>query len=195
MTVIVGLVHKGTVYIGGDSAGVGGYDLCVRADPKVFVNGPYLFGFTSSFRMGQLIRYALTPPEPHGDLYRFMVTDFVDAIRDCLKAGGFAKKNSEQEEGGYFLTGVHGRLFKVEEDYQVAEALDGYDATGCGESVALGALYATKGRMSPTRRVETALRAAERFNAGVRGPFAVLSHPAPDHPPARSPDPREQARG
>ncbi len=54
MTAIVGLVHNATVYIGGDSAGVSGYSMTVRADSKVFTIGPYLMGFTTSFRMGQL---------------------------------------------------------------------------------------------------------------------------------------------
>jgi hypothetical protein len=52
VTAIVGLVHEGTVYIGGDSAGVSGYSMTVRADAKVFTVGPYLLGFTTSFRMG-----------------------------------------------------------------------------------------------------------------------------------------------
>ena len=194
MTVIVGLVHHGAVHIGGDSAGVAGYDLTIRADHKVFANGPYLFGFTSSFRMGQLIRFALTPPEPHGDLDRFMVTEFIDAIRDCLKAGGFAKKDNEQEEGGCFLVGIQGRLFKVDDDYQVGESLDGYTAAGCGEATALGALYATTDRMAPTRRVEIALKAAERFSAGVRGPFIIRSLPALAAPaPAAEPEPASTA--
>ena len=39
-------------------------------DAKVFFNAGYLFGFTTSYRMGQLIRYALqrppAPPPPGG---------------------------------------------------------------------------------------------------------------------------------
>ena len=57
MTCIVGLVHEGTVFIGGDSAGVAGLSLVVRADEKVFRNGDFLMDFTTSFRMGQLLRY------------------------------------------------------------------------------------------------------------------------------------------
>jgi hypothetical protein len=38
MTCIVGLVDKGDVYIGGDSAGVAGLSLSIRADEKVFGN-------------------------------------------------------------------------------------------------------------------------------------------------------------
>lgn len=179
MTAIVGLVHDGTVHIGGDSAGVGGYSLTVRADAKVFTNGPYVMGFTTSFRMGQLLRHALKAPEPDGDLEAFMATAFVDAVRTCLKDGGWAKKDNEREEGGIFLVGAHGRLFCVHSDYQVAEAADGYAAIGCGEDIALGALYATaRSRVAPQKRIKLALEAAERFSAGVRGPFAYVEQAA-----------------
>ncbi|WP_245320978.1 hypothetical protein [Bradyrhizobium sp. NAS96.2] len=53
MTCIVGLVDKGQVFIGGDSAGVNAERLAlvVRNDRKVFRNGDFVMGFTSSFRM------------------------------------------------------------------------------------------------------------------------------------------------
>jgi ATP-dependent protease HslVU (ClpYQ) peptidase subunit len=176
MTAIVGLVHEERVYVGGDSAGVAGLNLRVRADTKVFRNGGFLFGFTTSFRMGQLIRHSLQPPVPVGDLEHFMCTTFVDAVRACLKDGGWARKDSDREEGGTFVVGVAGRLFTVEEDYQVAEPADKYTAVGSGSEVALGALYATAGgRTPPRKRVDLALRAAERFNAGVRAPFVCLA--------------------
>ena len=94
MTCIVGLVHEGVVYIGGDSAGVGGMSLTVRADEKVFQNGEFLMGFTTSFRMGQLLRYSLKPPRRHPDdeINQFMVVTFTNAVRECLKAGGWASK-------------------------------------------------------------------------------------------------------
>jgi ATP-dependent protease HslVU (ClpYQ) peptidase subunit len=176
MTAIVGLASGGAVFIGGDSAGVSGLDLSVRADAKVFRKRGYLFGFTTSFRMGQLIRYSLDLPKPKGDLDTFMATRFIDGLRDCLKAGGWARKENEREEGGTFLVGVRGRLFAVYDDYQVAQAADGFAAVGCGDQVALGALYATAGtNMKPRKRVKVALAAAERFSAGVRGPFVCMS--------------------
>ena len=175
MTCIAALVHKGTVYMGGDSAGVGSWSLTVRADEKVFKRGPFLMGFTTSFRMGQLLRYSLDAPKQKDgqDTYAFMVTDFIDAVRKCLKDGGYAKKDNEVESGGTFLVGYRGRIFKVDSDYQVGEAADGFDAAGCGCEIASGALYATS-RQAPRRRIETALAAAERLCAGVRGPFTVL---------------------
>lgn len=177
MTVIAGLVDDGTVLIGGDSAGIGGYQLTVRRDSKVFLNGPYVFGFTSSFRMGQLLRWALKPPPPGdgGELEQFMVTDWIDSVRNCLKEGGYAENFGGAESGGTFLVGVRGRLFEINGDYQVGEPLDGYAAVGCGADIALGALHATQGmKMSADERVMGALRAAERHSAGVRGPFTLL---------------------
>jgi hypothetical protein len=55
MTCIVGIVENGKVYMGGDAAGVNGYSVRVRKDPKLFKVGEFLFGYTSSFRMGQLL--------------------------------------------------------------------------------------------------------------------------------------------
>ncbi|WP_433233811.1 hypothetical protein [Actinomadura nitritigenes] len=175
MTAIAGLVHDGRVHLGGDSAGVGGYALTVRADAKVFANGPYVMGFTTSFRMGQLLRWSLEAPHPKGDLEKFMSTVFVDAVRETLKDGGWLRKDSEREGGGTFLVGVRGRLFTIESDFQVGEAADGYAAVGCGHDLALGALYATSGQRKPRRRLRLALEAAERFSAGVRGPFAYVA--------------------
>lgn len=191
MTCIVGLVDEGKVYIGGDSAGVNGnWDLIVRADPKVFRTGPFLMGFTSSFRMGQLLHYAFVPPPhpPELDLYRYMTVDFINAVRDCLKSGGWAKKEGEKEVGGIFLVGYRGHLFHVESDYQVGEALDGYMAVGSGDEVARGALYATQ-KLPPMVRLRLALEAAERWNAGVRGPFVIeVLEPEPESASA-SPEP------
>ena len=182
MTCIVGLVHEGGVYIGGDSAGVAGLSLTVRADEKVFQNGEFLMGFTTSFRMGQLLRYSLKPPRryPDDDINQYMVVDFINAVRECLKSGGWASKKEEMERGGTFLVGYSGHLFTIDSDYQVGQPEDSFAAVGCGEDIALGALFATQGQGDPRDRVLTALRAAERFSAGVRGPFHVLPDAEPE---------------
>jgi len=178
MTCIAAIAHKGKVYIGGDSAGVGpGYDTNIRADKKVFKNGDYIMGFCGSFRMGQLLAYKFIPPEPHPDrdLLGFMVTDFVDAVRDCLKHGGYSKiSDNEETTDGDFLVGFQGSLFHIFEDFQVQAVVDNYDTAGCGGSLALGSLHATVGR-PPKERIIKALTAAEHFCGGVRGPFTVMS--------------------
>jgi hypothetical protein len=177
MTCVAAWIEEGTVWMGADSAGVGGWDLTVRADEKVFINGEFLMGFTSSFRMGQLLRYSLQSPfrHPGVSIEKFMTTDFVDAVRNCLKTGGFAKKTNESEEGGTFLVGYHGRLFRIGDDYQVGESQQPFDAVGCGAALALGALHATRSmKADPKERLTRALEAAEQFSAGVRGPFTIL---------------------
>ncbi len=175
MTCVVGVVHEGKVWMGGDSAGAdSGWSLSLRVQPKVFKRGPFLIGYTTSFRMGQLLQWTLATDPPEGDPFEFMCTGFIDAVRKSLKDGGFAKKSDEKEEGGSFLVGFAGRLFGVHSDYQVSEETCGYDAVGCGAEVARGAMSATP-RWNPERRLSTALVAAERHSAGVRGPFTVLS--------------------
>lgn len=177
MTCIVGLKHRNGVIIGADSAASEGWNVCGRKDRKVARVGPYAMGFTTSFRMGQLLLYAFEPPRPPRNadlLFRFMVTDFVDALRALLKSKGWAKKDSEQEVGGTFLVGVERRLFRVDSDYQVGEPLCGFEAVGCGAEVARGALFALRG-LPPGERVHQALRAAEACNGGVRRPFHTAS--------------------
>lgn len=176
MTCIVGIVEDGKVLIGGDSIASDGWNLMDRADAKVFKTGAFVMGFTTSYRMGQLLRYAFKPPKRHvdQDIMAFMVTDFIIAVRDCLKSGGYAKKDKDAEQGGTFLVGYEGRLFRIEEDYQVGESSDSYAACGCGQPFAMGALYATEGR-SASERIDIALRAAEKNSSGVRGPFLTVS--------------------
>jgi hypothetical protein len=82
MTCIVGLEHQGKVYIGADSAGVQGYNVTCRSDEKVFQNKDFILGFTSSFRMGQLLRYSFNPPtQPaNKDDMHYLATDFITAV-------------------------------------------------------------------------------------------------------------------
>lgn len=177
MTCIAAVVEGDRIFMGGDSAASDGLSLLVRADQKVFRNGPMLLGFAGSFRMGQLLRYSFTPPkhQRRKDIHRYMVTDFVDAVRDCLKKGGVAHKQNEVEAvDGLFIVGYEGRLFTIDTDYQVAEAVDGFAAVGSGSDVASGALYVTEGTTA-RKRIRNALEAAERFSAGVRRPFYVQS--------------------
>lgn len=184
MTCIVGIETDGKVIIGGDSAGVGGYSLHIRADTKVFhgEQQSMVFGFTTSFRMGQLIRYKLELPTaaphlgPRGEcaaLDRWMCTDFIDAVRACLSGGGWLTKKEEREDGGTFLVGVRGKLYRIGDDFQIGRTDDGYTAVGCGADLALGSLHSTR-RRSAEARVNAALEAAAYHSAGVQGPFYLV---------------------
>ena len=182
MTCIVGYVDEDdTVWMGGDSAGVSGLDINVRKDKKVFKNGDFLMGFTSSFRMGNLLQYKFRPPEQEcDDVFEYMCTDFIDGVRECFENGGFIKKSSDVESGGIFLVGYRGRLFRIDNDFQVGENVAPYAAVGCGEDYAYGSLYTTKmlenwvGPHNGYDAIRVALEAAENFSTGVRGPFTII---------------------
>ncbi|RQS84351.1 MULTISPECIES: hypothetical protein [Burkholderia cepacia complex] len=174
MTCIVALRHSDRVYMGADSAGVAGWSMSERADPKIYRVGPFLIGFTTSFRMGQLLGHSLTVPTQPDDVdtFAFMCTTFVDAVRNCLRDGGYASRQNDREEGGVFLCAYQQRIFRVESDYQIGEPALTYDAVGCGQDLALGSLYSTVG-MPPENRIRLALGAAQRFSSGVREPFLI----------------------
>lgn len=180
MTCIVGIIEKGKrTVIGGDSAGVAGLDITIRKDVKVFKVQEFVIGCTSSFRMIQLIRFSFNPPKKYDDedIYKYMCTSFIDALRDCLKKGGYARRENEEEKGGCFLVAWKDRLFQINSDYQVGESIDNHDSVGCGESFALGALDAMDEGITMTteEKVKKALEVATYRSAGVRPPYTILS--------------------
>jgi hypothetical protein len=181
MTAIAGLVQDDVVWIGGDSAGVAGYSLGIRKDPKVFKVGEFLLGFTSSFRMGQILRFYLTPPTPKEkqDHFEYMVREFLPEVRTILKTHGYLVTENGGEKIGTFLVGWRGSLYCVDSDLQVGELAMAYAACGCGHDLVLGSLDTTEKLTGLTarERVTMALESAESFSAGVRGPFTILRTP------------------
>lgn len=186
VTCIVGYkTPDGSIYIGGDSVGSDGNIVVSRSDAKVFENGRFLFGYTSSFRMGQLLRYKLNPPVqmPGSDTMRYMVTELVDAIRTCFRDGGYQKKDHDQEEGGTFLVGYDGELYTIESDYQVGLTHHPYMAVGAGREFAMGAMHALlsgpNSKTLPTDIITAALDAASEHNQYVRRPYVILEQKPP----------------
>jgi ATP-dependent protease HslVU (ClpYQ) peptidase subunit len=176
MTCIVGISHRGRVYMGGDSAAVQGWTRRKTALKKVFRRGPFLIGYTSSFRMGQLLEHHLDVPKQAAgqDDMAYMVTGFIESVRKLLKDKGFAKVESNSETGGQFLVGYRGQLYTVHRDFQVGHVADGMDAVGSGREYALGSLYALD-KLGPTTRIKRALAITAYFNAAVAPPFVVRS--------------------
>ncbi len=176
MTVIVGLVDKGNVYMGGDGAGVAGLHISARSDEKVFHNGPFLLGITSSFRMGNILRYRLVAPKQTTEQtdHQYLSTDFIDAIRKTFEVNGFGSFRAGSDTGGTFLVGYNKNLYLIDSDFQVGIPACGYSSVGCGSDLALGSLHSTVGR-NPEERVKMALEAANTFSAGVSPPYTQLS--------------------
>lgn len=178
MTCIVGIAHKGKVYIGGDSLGSSSNFNCnVRSDTKVFKNNQFLIGYTSSFRMGQLLRCVWLPPKKSKNLddFTFMVRIVIPSIIRLFKDNEFAEVEKEAVSGGSFLVGFNKNLYTIYDDYQVATNASNVNAVGCGGAFALGALLAQSNKLSPTDRISQALDVACELSAGVRGPYVIES--------------------
>lgn len=192
MTCIVGMLNPqdGNVMIGGDSAAVSGIEIQIEKQPKIFVHGDFIFGCTSSFRLIQLLKFQFQPPiiENSGpgfatvakqspvDIYAYMCTKFVDELRNCFKAGGILDTQNGIEHGGTFLVGYKERLFRINSDFYVMETLDGFDAVGCGQQYALGAMKQLEStKLSVQAKLAQALETAAHFSGGVVGPFHYVS--------------------
>ena len=175
MTCIVGLKHKDKLYMGADSLGANTWQCYEYDAPKVFHNGPVLVGYTSSFRMGQILQHGFDPPEVDWEnIEKYMAVDFSNAIRKAFKDSGWLLKEDERESGGTYLVGIGTRLFKAQDEFSFVEPSCGYIAVGSGGEVAMGSLYSTaESDLDPEQRVLMALGAAQKFTPFVREPFVV----------------------
>lgn len=182
MTCIAGYAYGDGVVVGADDRWSTDYVGRGLSIDKVYVlQDAYVIGVSGTVRAANLIEHEFRPPpriEKDKDIHKFMVTDFIVALRACYMAGGSATFENGTEKGpAQLLVGVRGRLFQVGMDYQVAEFRGGYDAIGSGAEVALGAFAAmadveAAGEidvewLTPYRRVEVALGAAAEHARGV----------------------------
>lgn len=167
--------------MGGDSAAVDvSLGICLYSDEKVFITpgDEAVIGYSGSFRVGQLLKYGFSVPDQPSkkDDMAYMVTDFVDAIRNLQRdKGAMTKENELELHDAELLIGFNGNVYVIQSDYQVGCPLENFAAVGCGAPFALGAMFATKdATMGPIERIHMALSAAAEYCAGVRKPFHVV---------------------
>lgn len=138
-----------------------------------------ILGYTSSFRMGQLLTYSTElidkRDEPNIN-HEYIVTKFIPNVIKLFEDNGYGTNKSGEKEGGVFLLAYKDKLWKVENDYQVGELFDNYDACGSGEDFALGSLKTTEDmNLSPMERIHLALQSASKFSVGVQPPFYIIN--------------------
>lgn len=175
MTCIVGVEENGKIHIGGDSAITNYSTIECSRDLKVFIRDGFIFGSTGSIRMKQILKFGDLPPlqdETMSDLY-YLTTIFADTIRQQFKDAGFMKIENSVENGGMFLFGYRGRLYCMENDFNIHSSDTGMMAIGSGGEIALGSLYSTTGK--PKKRIKTGLRLSAQLTPFVRAPFTILS--------------------
>lgn len=180
MTCIAAIGDGEKVWLGGDAAAVSGYSVHTRAEPKVFIKNKVVFGFTSSFRMGQLLQYRLEVPIHTNtqSVEDYLHIYLLDEIRKTLKDGGYASVSNNREEIGTFIIGYLGHIYHVDSDFQIGRPDKNYHAVGAGLDLALGSLYTTDilhSKLTPEQRINIALSAAAEFSSVVRPPFTVVT--------------------
>lgn len=177
MTCIIG--YKDTindvVFIGADSLGSNNSTKTVRNDPKFFYfTKNIVCGFTTSYRMGQLIMYSKDLFEGFDKknfTHENMVTKFIPRLIQLYKNN----KDDEIDKKGQFIIGAYNKLWGIGSDFQVAESSDDFIACGSGEQFALGSLYSTKEmNISIIEKITLALESAEKFSCHVQRPFHII---------------------
>ena len=101
MTCIVGYVEKGVVYLGGDSCcgNASYYTQNITVEPKVFKIGEFVIGYTTSFRMGQILKYRFSPPKhiKTKSNMHYLTTEFVEKLQATFAKYKFGSSQNEPE--------------------------------------------------------------------------------------------------
>jgi ATP-dependent protease HslVU (ClpYQ) peptidase subunit len=179
MTCIVGYIDKEYIYMGADSLGSSTYSKSIREDNKLFKKGNMIIGFTTSYRMGQLLRWKLEIPKhpPKMNTEEYMCTLFIDAVIKCFQDNKYILVDKAKIEGGTFLVGYRNKLIKIYDNFQVAIHKNKFNGCGCGDEVASGAMESLlkyDKNIKPERLLLIALETAESQCTGVQRPFKII---------------------
>lgn len=179
MTCIVSYKTKNKVYMGADSIGSNGHQKGERKDSKLFKKGEMLIGYTSSFRMGQLLKWKLKLPEhpKKMSIEEYMNTLFIDEVINCFTVNGFTQIKENTKSGGTFLVAYKGRVFCIHDDFQVGEDSSCISACGSGEDTAKGAMAALlkyDKKINPKKLLQIALEITSQKIVSVGGPFKFM---------------------
>ena len=189
MTCVVAVVDEhGGIHFGSDSLGSDGHTCTVLSDPKIFQNGEFLMGFSGNFRLGQLLRYSLTPPPrlEDQDTKEYLCTSFIDSVKQALAHGDYSigpSLNDDEIDNvssmrGDFLIGYRTQIFVIQSDFSLIHAVNDFAGIGSGSESANAVLYATRNLgLNPIDRLHMALDAAAYQINSVKPPFHFLSLP------------------
>ena len=187
MTCIVGMQRNGVVWLGADSLASNENIKYTSDSPKLVYfpgegnNKALVIGFTTSWRLGQLLQYNLDVPEHYADDsdMEYIVADLIPVIRETFKEGGFLAQISNngevgREQGGSFIIAYNGILYEITADFSVIAPKEGYVAVGSGYLVATGAIAFHKinnPKAHPLKTLHKVLEATSKHNPFTAPPF------------------------
>lgn len=179
MSVVVGLVKNGHVYMAADTRCLEGYE---RADgKKLFVNKHHQWGTWAIGGAGYMrnleIATELDLPTLKGEDKRKttipqLCRGYFDALREEIGNRGNLK---DCDTDTAFMLAVKGRLFEVESSFCMTE-ITTLNAVGTGAPYAEGTLWALQmycPDMPPEQMVRAAVESAAHYNVSVGGDIDV----------------------
>jgi ATP-dependent protease HslVU (ClpYQ) peptidase subunit len=179
MTCIVAIKDDGKLYFGADSLlSDSESDLAIpMRSPKIFRNGPFIFGYCGSVRAGKVFQYDLPLPEPDlQNLDKYMNKELITALMDCADRNKLViDEKDEHNDVADLIVGINGRIFEVQSHVQSVEHYEDYISLGSGSKFALGSLYTTRDfDITPKERVKLALESAAKYAMSVNKPFNYI---------------------
>lgn len=183
MTCVIGYIDsKGNGHIAADSAGtdVAYHKRIDINSSKIFRKNEMLIGYTTSFRMGQILEHCLTFPERQEGLtdYQYLIKQVIPIIRKAFVDENYMKETDKN--GGTFIIVWNGVIYEIQNDFSVFSHSRPFAACGSGTPQAEGYIAACiHNGILKDDNVETVLKAAVEtvgtFNITVSGRVDYLT--------------------
>ena len=122
---------KNVVVMAGDWQATGNYIKQNVTKSKIFSHSNLLFGYTATFRFGQLVEHCLNnntliPPSNASDNYKWLVVTFVPALIKTLESNRY----DASLKGVGLLIGINGEVWEVQSDFSVLRNSLGFNSVG-----------------------------------------------------------------
>jgi ATP-dependent protease HslVU (ClpYQ) peptidase subunit len=171
MTTIVGVCKNGNVTLGADSQVTDDSTIITSLSmEKITKNNGYLIAGSGDSAPCDILQHIFIPPVPtvaeRKNLYKFMITKFVPAMKECLEENDY-KIDSKEDSGFSMLIAFDGELFDIGDDFSVVVSDDGIYGVGNGAKWAMGALHAGAS-------VQEALEIAAKKDIYTSAPFQIV---------------------
>jgi ATP-dependent protease HslVU (ClpYQ) peptidase subunit len=172
MTTIVAVCKNGNVTMGADSQVTDSSRPNMHPKmEKITKNNGWLIAGAGDVQPCDIMQYIFVPPVPtvkeRENLYKFMITKFVPAMRECLEENGWKPDPNDKESGFDMLFAFDGEVFDIGDDFSVLLNGEGIYGIGNGSQFAIGALNAGAS-------VEKSLEIAANNDVYTSGPFQIV---------------------
>lgn len=161
MTCIIAHATRTSSFIAADKLGSNNFTKAIQSEPKIFEKefdsrvleegfiptihkDTMTIGYTTSFRMGQLLKHCLVLPEkqPTQSFKEYLVQSVVPAIRTLFREEWGSRADNQDVGGGQFIILHKHKIYEIHEDFCVLEPKNNISAVGSGAYHAIAAMAA-----------------------------------------------------